>query len=85
MTRARDVHKRHIAVDAIGPLLTVLVTAAGVQDRDGARPLLWNLRRAFPKVKLAVRDGRCRPAQGCAQDCHAGAVHRLGNRPQPVH
>jgi IS5 family transposase len=37
--------KRHIAVDTIGLLLTVLVTAAGVQDRDGARPLLWNLRK----------------------------------------
>jgi putative transposase len=34
--------KRHIAVDTIGLLLTVLVTAAGVQDRDGARPLLRN-------------------------------------------
>jgi IS5 family transposase len=39
---------RHIAVDAIGLLLTVLVTAASVQDRDAARPLLWNLRRASP-------------------------------------
>jgi transposase len=48
--------KRHIAVDTIGLLLTVLVTAAGVQDRDGAKPLLWNLRRAFPKVKLAWAD-----------------------------
>jgi transposase len=49
--------KRHIAVDTIGLLLTVLVTAAAVQDRDGARPLLWNLRKAFPKVKLAWADG----------------------------
>jgi transposase len=48
--------KRHIAVDTIGLLLTVLVTAAGVQDRDGARPLLWNLRRAFPSVRLAWAD-----------------------------
>jgi transposase len=48
--------KRHIAVDALGLLLTVLVTAAGVQDRDGARPLLWNLRRAFRAVKLAWAD-----------------------------
>src|ERR1035441_2845819 len=24
----------------------------GVQDRDGARPLLWNLRKAFPSVRL---------------------------------
>jgi transposase len=49
--------KRHIAVATIGLLLTILVTAAGVQDRDGARPLLWNLRKAFPKVKLAWADG----------------------------
>ncbi len=48
--------KRHIAVDSIGLLLTVLVTAASVQDRDAARPLLWNLRRAFPKIKLAWPD-----------------------------
>ena len=57
-SRAKDNgRKRHIAVDTIGLLLPVLVTAAGVQDRDGARPLLWNLRRAFPSVKLAWADG----------------------------
>jgi transposase len=49
--------KRHIAVDVAGLLLTVLVTAAGVQDRDAARPLLWNLRRAFPQIRLAWADG----------------------------
>jgi transposase len=49
--------KRHIAVDTIGLLLTVLVTAASIQDRDGAKPLLWNLRRAFPSIKLAWADG----------------------------
>jgi transposase len=49
--------KRHIAVDAIGLLLTVLITAAGIQDRDAAKPLLWNLRRAFPSVRLAWADG----------------------------
>jgi transposase len=49
--------KRHLAVDTIGLLLTVLVTAASVQDRDAARPLLWNLRRAFPSVRLAWADG----------------------------
>ena len=43
--------------DTLGLLLTVLVTAASVQDRDAARPLLWNLRRAFPAVKLAWADG----------------------------
>src|SRR5579859_798070 len=49
--------KRHIAVDVTGLLLTVLVTAASVQDRDAARPLLRNLRKAFPKVRLAWADG----------------------------
>jgi transposase len=48
--------RRHLAVDTIGLLLTVLVTAS-VQDRDAARPLLWNLRRAFPSVRLAWADG----------------------------
>jgi hypothetical protein len=28
-----------------------------MQDRDAARPLLWNLRRAFPWVGLAWADG----------------------------
>jgi transposase len=49
--------RRHIAVDTIGLLLTVLVTAASIQDRDAARPLLWNLRKAFPSVKLTWADG----------------------------
>ena len=49
--------KRHIAVDTIGLLLTVLITAASVQDRDPAKPLLWNLRKAFPSVTLAWADG----------------------------
>jgi putative transposase len=49
--------KRHIAVDTLGLLLTVLITAASTQDRDGAKPLLWNLRRAFPSIALAWADG----------------------------
>jgi transposase len=49
--------KRHLAVDALGLVLAVLVTAASVQDRDAARPLLWNLRKAFPSVTLAWADG----------------------------
>ena len=49
--------KRHIAVDTIGLLLTVLVTAASTQDRDAAKPLLWNLRKAFPACKLTWADG----------------------------
>jgi transposase len=49
--------KRHILVDTVGLLLMVAVTAASVQDRDGARPLLGGLRKAFPGVELVFADG----------------------------
>ena len=48
--------KRHIALDAVGLLLEVGITAASVQDRDASRPLLWNLRRAFPSITLTWAD-----------------------------
>jgi transposase len=48
--------KRHIAVDTAGLVLAVVVTAASTQDRDAAKPLPWNLRRAFPGVKLTWAD-----------------------------
>jgi transposase len=49
--------KRHIAVDTLGLLLCVLVTAASVQDRDGARPLLSLLANTCQRVRLAWADG----------------------------
>jgi transposase len=49
--------KRHIAVDVLGLLLTVLVNGAGVQDRDGAVPLLEQLRAACLRVALVWADG----------------------------
>jgi transposase len=51
-----DGRKRHIAVDTSGLLLAVVITAASVQDRDGARPLLWNLHRARTKIVLVWAD-----------------------------
>lgn len=48
--------KRHIAVDVTGLLLAVVITAASVQDRDGAKPLLWNLHRACRGVRLIWAD-----------------------------
>ncbi len=44
--------KRHIAVDVMGLVLDVLITAASVQDRQSARPLLWNTHRACRYVRL---------------------------------
>lgn len=49
--------KRHIAVDTLGLLLCVLVTAASVQDRDGARPLLELLAASCQRVRLLWADG----------------------------
>src|SRR5690349_16598174 len=48
--------KRPIAVDALGLVRAVVITAASVQDRDAARPLLWNMHRAHRRVRLAWAD-----------------------------
>jgi transposase len=48
--------KRHIAVDTGGLLLEVLATPASMQDRDAARPLLFNLHRARRRVRRAWAD-----------------------------
>ena len=52
-------HKRHILADTGGLLVTGMVHAAHIQDRDGAPPLLASIRTAFPWLRaqeLAV-DG----------------------------
>ena len=49
--------KRHIAVDTLGLVLTVMVTAASVQDRDGAHRLLALLRERFSTISLVWADG----------------------------
>jgi transposase len=49
--------KRHIAVDTGGLLLAVVVTIAGIQDRDAAHRLLTGLRGRFSTVSLVWADG----------------------------
>jgi transposase len=49
--------KRHIVVDTMGLLLLVVITSAGVQDRDGARTLLEKVKIAMPSVALLWADG----------------------------
>jgi transposase len=48
--------KRHVVVDSLGLLLTVLVTAASVQDRDGEFRLLALLRERFFTITLVWAD-----------------------------
>ena len=49
--------KRHIAVDTSGLLLAVVVTMAGIQDRDAAHRLLTTLRAKFSGISLVWADG----------------------------
>ena len=55
--RAKDnARKRHLAVDTSGLPLEILATPASVQDRDAARPLLFNLTRARRRIRRAWAD-----------------------------
>lgn len=49
--------KRHIAVDTMGLLLVVMVTAANLQDRPAGRLLLTRLRQAHHRVRHVWADG----------------------------
>ncbi len=49
--------KRHLLVDTLGLLMAVVVTAASVQDRDGAKLLILRLPGACKKLRLIWVDG----------------------------
>jgi transposase len=49
--------KRHIATDTMGLLPAVVVTAAHIQDRDGAHRLLAALRPRFSTISHIWADG----------------------------
>ncbi|MBV8381892.1 MAG: IS5 family transposase [Planctomycetaceae bacterium] len=49
--------KRHLLVDTAGLLLLIVVHAANVQDRDGAKLVLARAREKCPGVRLVWADG----------------------------
>ena len=49
--------KRHIAVDVLGLLLTVVVHSAGIQDRAGAKLVGANLLKYFKGLIIIYADG----------------------------
>ena len=42
--------KRHVLTDKLGIILLVVVHAANIQDRDGAKFLLFRARELFPRL-----------------------------------
>ena len=68
-----------------GLILCVVVTAASVQDRDGARPLLWQLAASYRTVTLTWADGGY---AGKLVTWVAGTLHRtlqIVRRPDNLH
>lgn len=49
--------KRHILVDTMGLLLIVIVHAANIQDRDGAKQVLDKAKQRFGRLRLVWADG----------------------------
>lgn len=49
--------KRHIVTDTLGLLVVVLVTTAGLQDRDGGRLVLARAKMKMPSIVLIWADG----------------------------
>jgi putative transposase len=49
--------KRHLLVDTLGLLLMVVVHAADIQDRDGAKLVLERVGSQCPRLQLIWADG----------------------------
>lgn len=76
--------KRHIVVDTLGLLLAVTVTAASVQDRDGAAEVVAQACRKAPSIERLYTDGayggQCARAIEQAHQIRVEVVRRPGNR-----
>ena len=49
--------KRHLVVDTLGLILVVVVHAASIQDRDGAKLVLQRLVQGWVRLRLIWADG----------------------------
>jgi transposase len=76
--------KRHIVVDTLGLLLAVTVTAASVQDRDGAADVVAQACRKVPTLERLYTDGayggQCARAIEQTHGIRVEVVRRPGNR-----
>ena len=49
--------KRHLAVDTLGLILSLVITSAAVQDRDAAKSLIKGLVERFGRLQIIWADG----------------------------
>lgn len=76
--------KRHLVVDTLGLLLAVTITAASVQDRDAAAPVVAQACAKIPGLKKLYADGayggQCALGIERAHDLSVEIVRHPGNR-----
>lgn len=76
--------KRHLVVDTLGLLLAVSVTAASVQDRDGAYPVVSKMMAKHPTIKTLFVDsayaGQCAQLISHCHNIRAQVVRHPANR-----
>jgi putative transposase len=74
--------KRHLAVDSLGLLVAVVVTAANISDGRGACQLLKQMPQdKFPRLKGACGDGRYNDKRFIAQLQRRGLTLEVKTRP----
>jgi len=76
--------KRHLIVDTLGLLLAVSVTAASVQDRDGAHPVVASAMAKYPTLETLFVDsgyaGQCAQTVSQRHDLRVQVVRHPANR-----
>ena len=76
--------KRHLVVDTLGLLLAVSVTAASVQDRDGAHPVVETALEKYPSIQTLFADsgyaGQCAQTISQRHDIEVQVVRHPANK-----
>src|SRR5512135_2453117 len=74
--------KRHIVVDTLGMVVAAVVHSAGIQDRDGAKPVLKKLVGRFPRLEKILADGIYNGGIAAWARELGGSIFELVSRPE---
>lgn len=74
--------KRHVVVDTMGLVLAVVVTAASVQDRDGAKLVFAKVKARFSRLQLIWADGAYKGQLIDWVKAHCGWLLQIVTRPE---